>query len=362
MPFDADVKTQMFIRCSRLCCLCLQQCGVNIEAAHILGEAKGGSNDEENGIPVCFNCHQEMESYNNDHPKGNKFRPAELIARRDRVYALVESGAIYAQVVARQLRQHSAEPSNAEIDESVSRPRPTGEAKRLLELLTSDTPPDAPDRKIKLLSPKGQAFILDSLLEEAPKRPSAVAALCKAATPILLSEDDQRVTTEQLVRAVTLFGSPWTKAAVFSNLSAETFAAVDPELRSTLFQEVIEIVARDQFSEVNDLVPALQNHVAAVPGELYADFVATILKHAWSDARSGAPAARRILADLSDEMAKAAFSRFDKNFLCLYARQDAVRQFIKKYLRLAKPKHRAMLEDVLQLSDRDFRGKYCLDD
>jgi len=301
----------------------------------IRDRARGGSNDEENGIPVCFDCHQEMESYNNEHPKGNKFRPAELIARRDRVYTLVKSGAIYAQVVARQLRKHSAEPSNAEIDESVSRPKPTGEAKRLLDLLTSDTPPDAPDRKIKLLSPNGQAFILDSLLEEAPKMPSAVAALCKAATPILLSEDDQRVTTEQLVRAVTLFGSPWTKAAAFSNLSAEAFASVDSELRSTLFQEVIEIVSRNQYSEVNDFVPAIENHVAAVPAELYADFVAAILNHSWSDARRGAPAARRILAALPDEMAAAGLARIDKEFLHWYSRQEEVHRFLKKYVKLA---------------------------
>jgi hypothetical protein len=61
-----------------------------MEAAHIIDEAAGGSNDEENGIPVCFDCHQEVGSYNDKHPRGNKIRPEELRARRDRVYALVE--------------------------------------------------------------------------------------------------------------------------------------------------------------------------------------------------------------------------------------------------------------------------------
>jgi hypothetical protein len=183
MPFSPEVKTLLFIRCGRLCCLCLKQCGVNIEVAHIRQESKGGSNDEENGIPVCFDCHQEMESYVDSHPKGNKFRPPELIARRDRVYSLVESGAIYAQIVAMQLRRSSNEPTNADIDDSVQRPKPTAEAKRLLEMLTSDAPPDAPDRKIKLLPPQGQAFVLDQLLEEAPSTPASVKALCRAATP-----------------------------------------------------------------------------------------------------------------------------------------------------------------------------------
>jgi hypothetical protein len=94
MPFDSAVKTRMFIRCSRICCLCLKQCGINIEAAHIIDEAAGGSNNEENGIPLCFDCHQEVGSYNDRHPRGNKIRPEELRARRDRVYALVAEGRI----------------------------------------------------------------------------------------------------------------------------------------------------------------------------------------------------------------------------------------------------------------------------
>lgn len=94
MPFDPDVKTRMFIRCNRLCCLCLKSCGTNIEAAHIIDEAAGGSNDFDNGIPLCFDCHQEIGSYNVNHPRGNKFRPEELRARRDRVYTLVEQAQI----------------------------------------------------------------------------------------------------------------------------------------------------------------------------------------------------------------------------------------------------------------------------
>jgi hypothetical protein len=92
VPFSPDVKTGMFIRCHRKCCLCLKQCGTNMEAAHIIDESAGGSNDEENGIPVCFDCHQELGSYNDRHPRGNKMRPEELRARRDRVYSLVKEG------------------------------------------------------------------------------------------------------------------------------------------------------------------------------------------------------------------------------------------------------------------------------
>ncbi len=94
MPFSKDTKSRMFIRCMRHCCLCRKQCGTNIEAAHIIDEADGGSNDEENGIPLCFDCHQEIGAYRDSHPKGNKFTPEELRQRRDAVYELVRTGQI----------------------------------------------------------------------------------------------------------------------------------------------------------------------------------------------------------------------------------------------------------------------------
>ncbi len=95
MPFSPEVKTRMFVRSMRFCCLCRKQCGTNIEAAHIIDEAAGGSNDEDNGIPVCFDCHQEIGGYNDKHPKGNKFRPEELRARRDKIYELVDTSPIH---------------------------------------------------------------------------------------------------------------------------------------------------------------------------------------------------------------------------------------------------------------------------
>jgi hypothetical protein len=97
MPFSPDVKARMFARCMRHCCLCRKQCGTNIEAAHIIDEAAGGPNDEQNGIPLCFDCHQEIGAYRESHPKGNKFSPGELRSRRDKVYELVQSGQIRAE-------------------------------------------------------------------------------------------------------------------------------------------------------------------------------------------------------------------------------------------------------------------------
>lgn len=94
MPFSPAVKARIFVRCARICCLCFKQCGTCIEAAHIVAEADGGPNDDENAIPLCFDCHEEIGSYNPRHPKGNKFTPEELVQRRDALYQLVDKGII----------------------------------------------------------------------------------------------------------------------------------------------------------------------------------------------------------------------------------------------------------------------------
>jgi len=39
---------------------------------------EGGDDSIDNAIPVCFECHAEIHSYNDKHPRGRKFLPNEL--------------------------------------------------------------------------------------------------------------------------------------------------------------------------------------------------------------------------------------------------------------------------------------------
>jgi hypothetical protein len=54
-----------------------------MEIHHIDQDAHGGGNDPENAMPLCFDCHAEVNHYNDDHPKGRKFTPMELRGHRD---------------------------------------------------------------------------------------------------------------------------------------------------------------------------------------------------------------------------------------------------------------------------------------
>lgn len=78
MAFSQPKVNQLLADCHRRCCICHRFCGVKIEIDHIEQKTDGGSDDIKNGIPVCFECHAEIHSYNDSHPRGRKFRADEL--------------------------------------------------------------------------------------------------------------------------------------------------------------------------------------------------------------------------------------------------------------------------------------------
>jgi hypothetical protein len=97
MPFPQDVKTTALVACQRCCCICHIQCGVEIECHHIAPESEGGSDDLENCIPLCFNCHAKVGHYNPKHGRGNKFTPEELRQHRDSWFEKVHNSRAFVE-------------------------------------------------------------------------------------------------------------------------------------------------------------------------------------------------------------------------------------------------------------------------
>lgn len=89
MPFPPNVKEDVLLACGRCCCLCHKFCGTKIEVHHIIEESEGGDNTARNAIPLCFDCHADMRSYDHKHPKGNKYSIPELRRHRDSWYEKV---------------------------------------------------------------------------------------------------------------------------------------------------------------------------------------------------------------------------------------------------------------------------------
>lgn len=92
MGFPENVKLRALIACRRQCVLCGKFCGTHMELHHIKQHADGGEDTFENCIPLCFNCHADVATYNPHHPRGTKYSEAELIERRDIFYKEIENG------------------------------------------------------------------------------------------------------------------------------------------------------------------------------------------------------------------------------------------------------------------------------
>ena len=99
MGFSKEVRDQALLACKRHCVLCECDKGVNIECHHIIPHADGGDDTFDNCIPLCFDCHSIVGSYNSKHPKGNKYSPEELKIRRDTFYEKVAYGEFPKHVV-----------------------------------------------------------------------------------------------------------------------------------------------------------------------------------------------------------------------------------------------------------------------
>lgn len=89
MPFSDLVAEELLLRSHRHCCICHKFRGTAIEIHHIDPELTEGRDAMDNGIPLCFDCHAAVGSYNNQHPRGRKYRSGELRRLRDEWFAAV---------------------------------------------------------------------------------------------------------------------------------------------------------------------------------------------------------------------------------------------------------------------------------
>lgn len=81
--FNRDEVADLLVKCHRRCCVCHRFCGSKMEIDHIIPKAEQGSNEIENAIAVCFDCHAEIHHYNNQHPKGRKFTAEEIKGHKE---------------------------------------------------------------------------------------------------------------------------------------------------------------------------------------------------------------------------------------------------------------------------------------
>jgi len=85
-----------------------------MEIDHITPQHENGPSNIENAIAVCFECHAEIHSYNDKHPRGRKFQPEELRKHKQQWLDLCKS---HPELLTRGSTQTGVGPLQALIDE-----------------------------------------------------------------------------------------------------------------------------------------------------------------------------------------------------------------------------------------------------
>jgi len=114
MAFSRDEVSKLLAECHRRCCICHRFCGVKIETDHIVPREEGGDDTISNAIPVCFECHAEIHTYNDRHPRGRKFSPEELRLHKKQWLTICER---HPEVLVAPSRSADVGPLQALIDE-----------------------------------------------------------------------------------------------------------------------------------------------------------------------------------------------------------------------------------------------------
>lgn len=90
MSFTSEIKDKALAATGRCCSICHKFCGLKMELHHIVHKSEGGEDTFENCIPLCFDCHGDMRSYDHNHPKGTKYSKNELREHRNAWYRKVQ--------------------------------------------------------------------------------------------------------------------------------------------------------------------------------------------------------------------------------------------------------------------------------
>jgi hypothetical protein len=81
---------QLLAQTGRMCCLCRKRHRVQVH--HIVPEAEGGTDDVDNGIPLCPNCHDEVHAGHSPGRTTRAYTAEELRLHRARTIEFAEKG------------------------------------------------------------------------------------------------------------------------------------------------------------------------------------------------------------------------------------------------------------------------------
>ncbi|MEE3808578.1 HNH endonuclease [Lysinibacillus fusiformis] len=91
MAFSEEVCSEVLAKCARVCCICREFKPLHVQVHHIREKAEGGTDDLDNAIPLCIECHASVHTKSK---MTKNFTKRELKKTRETVYEMVSMGRI----------------------------------------------------------------------------------------------------------------------------------------------------------------------------------------------------------------------------------------------------------------------------
>jgi hypothetical protein len=89
MGFSKNIISEFLVKTGRLCCICRKEHKVSVH--HIIPKEDGGTDDFDNAIPLCPNCHNEVHIKYSPGMTTRPYSPEELKRHKQETIKYVES-------------------------------------------------------------------------------------------------------------------------------------------------------------------------------------------------------------------------------------------------------------------------------
>lgn len=168
--------------------------------------------------------------------------------------------------------------------------------------------------KVSLLEAHEQRWLLLSVWKAALADDNALGGLKQL---LDLRVADAATLEGMLTRVLmeAIFSNSPARIKAVLKLGTEFLTCARGEVLHSFFEALIVTVQRDQYGEVNVIMPALAAVHSAIPRSLHMRYFKMLLEQGRSQSFYGAPAARAALLDLPEDMAATVFAGLDHSWV-----------------------------------------------
>lgn len=218
---------------------------------------------------------------------------------------------------------------------------------------------DSVTNKFNLLDTNDKAWVLNSVWKASLADDNALAGLKQLLECGDFDSDNVRDLLTQLVKESVFKPSLARKESIL-RLGPSFLNLVDRPVLEEFFDSLIKLVERDQYSEVNVIMPALAKAQDAIPDSLYWKYFQALVRQSRSNSFQGAPSAREALFALSEEVMTTVLEELNAEWLVHESptAKDVLSSLFARHLNIIPEDKRELIKNYIDKNYLEFCKAY----